>query len=96
MWVLLDGASKHRVAIDRLVQLRVFIETVDRYIFVCSPNLTGILKLLLLHGSKFVDRLVQSLDMNILLICKNVFYIYVIQGLKFVLCFYPDGKCKFC
>ncbi|XP_028775560.1 general transcription and DNA repair factor IIH subunit TFB2 isoform X2 [Neltuma alba] len=29
-WVLPDGTSKHRVAIDRLVQLRVFIETVDR------------------------------------------------------------------
>lgn len=30
-WVLPDGFSKHRVAIDRLIQLRVFIETVDRY-----------------------------------------------------------------
>lgn len=29
-WVLPDGQSKHRVAIDRLVQLRVFTETVDR------------------------------------------------------------------
>ncbi|KAI3736528.1 hypothetical protein L2E82_26355 [Cichorium intybus] len=29
-WVLADGASKHRVAIDRLIQLRVFTETVDR------------------------------------------------------------------
>lgn len=32
-WVLADGASKHRVAVDRLIQLRVFTETVDRYIF---------------------------------------------------------------
>lgn len=31
-WVLADGMSKHRVAIDRLMQLRVFIETVDRYL----------------------------------------------------------------
>lgn len=29
-WVLADGSSKHRVAIDRLIQLRVFTETVDR------------------------------------------------------------------
>ena len=31
VWVLPDGYSKHRVAIDRLIQLRVFTETVDRY-----------------------------------------------------------------
>ncbi|BFG27745.1 hypothetical protein CerSpe_140190 [Prunus speciosa] len=29
-WVLPDGVSKHRVAIDRLIQLRIFTETVDR------------------------------------------------------------------
>ncbi|KAK2976765.1 hypothetical protein RJ640_030115 [Escallonia rubra] len=29
-WVLADGFSKHRVAVDRLIQLRVFTETVDR------------------------------------------------------------------
>ncbi|KAI3767830.1 hypothetical protein L2E82_18257 [Cichorium intybus] len=29
-WVLADGASKHRVSIDTLIQLRVFTETVDR------------------------------------------------------------------
>nr|XP_043626477.1 general transcription and DNA repair factor IIH subunit TFB2 isoform X2 [Erigeron canadensis] len=29
-WVLSDGASKHRVAVDRLVQLRVFTEIADR------------------------------------------------------------------
>lgn len=29
-WVLPDGFSKHRVAIDRLIQLRVFVETLDR------------------------------------------------------------------
>lgn len=29
-WVLADGAAKHRVAVDRLIQLRVFTETVDR------------------------------------------------------------------
>ncbi|KNA21550.1 hypothetical protein SOVF_042080 isoform A [Spinacia oleracea] len=29
-WVLPDGLSKHRVAIDRLIQLRVLSETVDR------------------------------------------------------------------
>ncbi|KAI5667039.1 hypothetical protein M9H77_16892 [Catharanthus roseus] len=29
-WVLADGFSKHKVAIDRLIQLRVLSETVDR------------------------------------------------------------------
>ncbi|KAE7995655.1 hypothetical protein FH972_000429 [Carpinus fangiana] len=29
-WVLPDGSSKHRVAIDRLIQLRIFTETADR------------------------------------------------------------------
>ncbi|CAM8898814.1 unnamed protein product [Rhodiola kirilowii] len=29
-WVLHDGLSKHKVALDRLVQLRIFQETVDR------------------------------------------------------------------
>ncbi|CAI9106700.1 OLC1v1005913C2 [Oldenlandia corymbosa var. corymbosa] len=29
-WVLTDGLSKHKVAIDRLIQLRVFTETFDR------------------------------------------------------------------
>ncbi|KAL5708948.1 RNA polymerase II transcription factor B 52 kDa subunit [Ranunculus cassubicifolius] len=29
-WVLPNGYSKHRVAIDRLLQLRVFLETIDR------------------------------------------------------------------
>uniref|UniRef100_A0A1J3H1F3 RNA polymerase II transcription factor B subunit 2 n=1 Tax=Noccaea caerulescens TaxID=107243 RepID=A0A1J3H1F3_NOCCA len=29
-WVLADGVSKHRVAIDRLIQLRIFSETKDR------------------------------------------------------------------
>lgn len=29
-WVLADGASKHKVAVDRLLQLRIFTETVDR------------------------------------------------------------------
>ena len=29
-WVLADGVSKHKVAIDRLIQLRLFTETADR------------------------------------------------------------------
>jgi transcription initiation factor TFIIH subunit 4 len=29
-WVLDEYASKHKVAIDRLVQLRVFVEVRDR------------------------------------------------------------------
>lgn len=31
-WVLSDGVSKYKVALDRLIQLRVFIETADRYL----------------------------------------------------------------
>lgn len=31
-WVLADGVSKHRVAIDRLIQLRIFSETKDRFV----------------------------------------------------------------
>lgn len=30
-WVPAEGELKHRVAIDKLVQLRLFTETVDRY-----------------------------------------------------------------
>lgn len=30
-WILADGLSKHRVAVDKLIQLRVFTEIVDRY-----------------------------------------------------------------
>jgi len=33
-WVLPDRVSKHRVAINRLVKLRVFLEVIDRYIFI--------------------------------------------------------------
>jgi transcription initiation factor TFIIH subunit 4 len=29
-WVLADGVTKHRVAIDRLIQLRIFIEVSDK------------------------------------------------------------------
>jgi len=29
-WVLPDGLSKHKVAIDRLLQLRIFSEAFDR------------------------------------------------------------------
>lgn len=32
-WVLPDGVSKYKVAVDRLIQLRVFIETADRCLF---------------------------------------------------------------
>lgn len=35
-WVLGDGLSKHKVAIDRLIQLRVLTETLDRYFILLS------------------------------------------------------------
>ncbi|KAB2601192.1 general transcription factor IIH subunit 4 [Pyrus ussuriensis x Pyrus communis] len=52
-WVLPDGVSKHRVAIDRLLQLRIFTETVGRkreatYTF--NPIFQTNLKKLLVHG----------------------------------------------
>ncbi|CAI0407430.1 unnamed protein product [Linum tenue] len=31
-WVLPDGSTKHRVSIDRLVQLRIFTESVERLV----------------------------------------------------------------
>ncbi|QCE04417.1 transcription initiation factor TFIIH subunit 4 [Vigna unguiculata] len=31
-WVLSDGVSKHRVAINRLVKLRVFLEVIDSFV----------------------------------------------------------------
>ncbi|XP_054803641.1 general transcription and DNA repair factor IIH subunit TFB2 [Prosopis cineraria] len=52
-WVLPDGTSKHRVAIDRLVQLRVFIETVDRKSeksYKLNPTFQRSLQILLING----------------------------------------------
>ncbi|XLR15670.1 hypothetical protein S83_043608, partial [Arachis hypogaea] len=37
-WVLPDGYTKHRVAIDRLVQLRVFVEAVTSLSLVEKPS----------------------------------------------------------
>ncbi|KAM1033041.1 hypothetical protein ACFX13_037559 [Malus domestica] len=52
-WVLPDGVSKHRVAIDRLIQLRIFTETVDRKretTYTLNPIFQTNLKKLLVHG----------------------------------------------
>ncbi|XP_061349422.1 general transcription and DNA repair factor IIH subunit TFB2 isoform X2 [Gastrolobium bilobum] len=52
-WVLPDGISKHRVAIDRLVQLRVFVEAVDRKnekTYKVNPTFQRSLQKLLVHG----------------------------------------------
>ena len=46
-WVLPDGSSKHTVAIDRLIQLRILIETVDRYTMSFLPWLVCVLLLIL-------------------------------------------------
>ncbi|KAL4626773.1 general transcription and DNA repair factor IIH subunit TFB2 [Castanea sativa] len=53
VWVLPDGSSKHRVAIDRLIQLRVFSETVDRRketTYKINPTFQTNLQKLLTHG----------------------------------------------
>ncbi|KAK9267701.1 hypothetical protein L1049_010133 [Liquidambar formosana] len=52
-WVLADGFSKHRVAIDRLIQLRVFTETVDRKketTYRLNPTFQTNLQKHLIHG----------------------------------------------
>jgi transcription initiation factor TFIIH subunit 4 len=45
-WVLPDGLSKHKVAVDRLVQLRVFVEALDRYLGLFSLEYFHFLHLL--------------------------------------------------
>ncbi|KAL2627297.1 hypothetical protein AAZX31_07G180100 [Glycine max] len=52
-WVLPAGVSKHRVAIDRLVQLRVFLEAVDRKnekTYKVNPTFQRSLQKLLVQG----------------------------------------------
>ncbi|KAF6155816.1 hypothetical protein GIB67_039147 [Kingdonia uniflora] len=52
-WLLPEGFSKHRVAIDRLIQLRVFIETTDRKnqtSYRLNPKFQGNLQTYLKHG----------------------------------------------
>ncbi|OVA13234.1 Transcription factor TFIIH subunit p52/Tfb2 [Macleaya cordata] len=52
-WVLADGFSKHRVAIDRLIQLRVFLESTDRKketSYRLNPKFQGNLQKYLVHG----------------------------------------------
>ncbi|XP_062016959.1 general transcription and DNA repair factor IIH subunit TFB2 [Rosa rugosa] len=51
-WVLPDGASKHRVAIDRLVQLRIFTETKKKgdVTYTLNPIFQTNLKKLLVYG----------------------------------------------
>ncbi|XP_026420867.1 general transcription and DNA repair factor IIH subunit TFB2-like [Papaver somniferum] len=52
-WVLTDGTSKHRVAIDRLIQLRVFLEITDRKketSYRLNPKFQGNLQHYIVHG----------------------------------------------
>lgn len=52
-WVLPDGVSKYKVAVDRLIQLRVFIETADRKretTYRLNPMFQANLQKLLIHG----------------------------------------------
>ncbi|XP_059671024.1 general transcription and DNA repair factor IIH subunit TFB2 [Cornus florida] len=52
-WVLADGFSKHKVAIDRLIQLRVLAETVDRKketTYRLNPTFQANLQKQLVHG----------------------------------------------
>uniref|UniRef100_A0A1D1XCG7 RNA polymerase II transcription factor B subunit 2 n=2 Tax=Anthurium amnicola TaxID=1678845 RepID=A0A1D1XCG7_9ARAE len=52
-WVLSDGFSKHKVAIDRLLQLRIFLEVIDRKketSYRLNPKVQGNLRKYLVHG----------------------------------------------
>ncbi|XP_020247553.1 RNA polymerase II transcription factor B subunit 2 isoform X1 [Asparagus officinalis] len=52
-WVLADGYSKHKVAIDRLLQLRVFIEANDRKkenSYKMNPKFQSNMQKYLVHG----------------------------------------------
>lgn len=52
-WVLPDGVSKYKVAVDRLIQLRVFIETADRKretTYKLNPTFQANLQKLLIQG----------------------------------------------
>ncbi|EPS66674.1 hypothetical protein M569_08097 [Genlisea aurea] len=52
-WVLRDGVSKHNVAIDRLLQLRIFSETVERKKetnYVMNPKFQHNLQKCIVHG----------------------------------------------
>ncbi|KAK1260257.1 hypothetical protein QJS04_geneDACA001909 [Acorus gramineus] len=52
-WVLADGISKHRVAIDRLLQLRVFLEEIDRKkesTYKLNPKFQGNIQKYLVYG----------------------------------------------
>ncbi|XP_022142125.1 RNA polymerase II transcription factor B subunit 2 [Momordica charantia] len=52
-WVLSDGVSKYKVALDRLIQLRVFIETADRKretTYRLNPTFQANLQKLLIYG----------------------------------------------
>ncbi|KAJ4976504.1 hypothetical protein NE237_001610 [Protea cynaroides] len=52
-WVLAEGLSKHKNAIDRLTQLRVFLETVDRKketSYILNPKFQSNLRKYLMYG----------------------------------------------
>ncbi|KAJ0966893.1 hypothetical protein J5N97_023810 [Dioscorea zingiberensis] len=52
-WVLSDGISKHKVAIDRLLQLRVFSEVIDRKkeaSYKLNPKFQSNMQRYLVHG----------------------------------------------
>jgi len=54
-WVLPDGLSKHKVAIDRLVQLRVFDEALDRYLrSILSSNFSFFVSFMNIKSTQFM------------------------------------------
>ncbi|KAL7105747.1 hypothetical protein ACP275_07G064200 [Erythranthe tilingii] len=52
-WVLPDGVSKHKVAVDRLIQLRIFTETIERKketTYLLNPTFQSNLQKHIVHG----------------------------------------------
>ncbi|KAH6803837.1 transcription factor-like protein [Perilla frutescens var. frutescens] len=49
-WVLADGASKHRVAIDRLIQLRILTERKKESTYLFNPTFQRNLQKHIVHG----------------------------------------------
>ncbi|KAM0942271.1 putative transcription factor TFIIH subunit p52/Tfb2 [Dioscorea sansibarensis] len=67
-WVLSDGISKHKVAIDRLLQLRVFIEVIDRKkeaSYKLNPKFQSNMQRYLVHGYLTLFPSVPDLYSNI-------------------------------
>lgn len=68
-WVLADGFSKHRMAIDRLIQLRIFTETVERKretTYQLNPTFQSNLRKHIVYGVVIIYDSFVMFDLNII------------------------------